>query len=182
MGMCIVSAASGFIIRRTGNYVFIIWGGMVVATTGFGLFIDLPNNKNLAKIIIYQAIAGVRIISHRSSPFRIFNNAMESQQPKLESLLGQDLAQKFSGRNASSNVFTVTKLRTSKSYVVRRAYAKAITTMYIFFAVLSGVGLLASLFIKQKQMSREHKEHKTGLQNLMNRLPNKQKSRPSQQG
>jgi hypothetical protein len=54
--------------------------------------------------------------------------------------------------------------------------------MYIFFAVLSGVGLLASLFIKQKQMSREHKEHKTGLQNLMNRLPNKQKSRPSQQG
>ncbi|CAG9996129.1 unnamed protein product [Clonostachys byssicola] len=205
MGMCMISAASGFIIRKTGNYVFIIWGGMIVATTGFGLFTDLPDNKDFTKIIIYQAIAGIGLGPNYQSPLIalqnnvnahdigsatstnsfvrqlasamsiviggvVFNNAMESQQPKLKTLLGQDLAQKFSGRNASSNVFTVTKLKPSESYVVRGAYAKAITRMYILFVVLSGVGLLASLLIKQKQMSREHREHKTGLQSLKNRL------------
>jgi hypothetical protein len=77
MGMCIVSAASGFIIRRTGNYVFIIWGGMVVATTGFGLFIDLPNNKNLAKIIIYQAIAGVGLGPNYQSPLIALQNLQQ---------------------------------------------------------------------------------------------------------
>lgn len=59
LGMCIVSAASGFIIRLSGNYIYIIISGMVVTTIGFGLFINLPGDKNFAKLIIYQILAGI---------------------------------------------------------------------------------------------------------------------------
>ncbi|KAI1480150.1 major facilitator superfamily-domain-containing protein, partial [Daldinia eschscholtzii] len=201
MGMCIVSAASGFIIRKTGNYVYVISGGMLIATIGFGLFINLPRNKDFAKLIVYQVVAGIGVGPNYQSPLIalqnnveshhigsatstygfmrqlasavsivlggvVFNNVMNSQQTQLRTLLGPDLAEKFSGDSAASNVFAVAKLEGRESYIVRGAYLTAIRTMYILFVALSGVGLLTSFIIKQRKMSQDHKEHKTGLQSL----------------
>ncbi|RKK09692.1 hypothetical protein BFJ66_g15848 [Fusarium oxysporum f. sp. cepae] len=203
MGMCIISAASGFIIRKAGNYVYIISGGMLVATLGFGLFIDLPLDKDFVKIIIYQAIAGIgvgpnyqsalialqnnvtpRDIGSATSTYGfirqlasavsivlggvVFNNMMNSQQTKLRTIVGLDLAEKFSGDSASSNVFVVAKLEGRESHIIRGAYLTSMRTMYIPFVALSGVGLLSSFMIRQQRLSRDHNEHKTGLQSLRN--------------
>ncbi|KAJ4113949.1 hypothetical protein NW768_011479 [Fusarium equiseti] len=204
MGMCIISAASGFIIRKTGNYVYVIRGGMIVATIGFGLFVDLPGEKDLVKIILYQVVAGIGVGPNYQSPLIalqnntrprdigsatstysfirslasaisivlggvVFNNMMNSQQSKLTNLIGKDLAEEFSGDNASSNVFAVAELRGRESLIVRGAYLTSMRTMYILFVGLSGVGLLSSFMIKQKKLSLDHKEHKTGLQSLQDR-------------
>lgn len=80
MGMCIVSAASGFIIRKTGNYVYVISGGMAVATIGFGLFIDLPGDKNFTKLIIYQVVAGVGLGPNYQSPLLALQANVKPQE------------------------------------------------------------------------------------------------------
>ncbi|RMJ18022.1 hypothetical protein CDV36_002278 [Fusarium kuroshium] len=201
LATCIMSAASGFIIRLTGNYFYVISVGMMISTVGFGLFVDLPLNKNFTKIIIYQLLAGIGVGPNYQSPLIalqnnvephdigsatstygfirqlasaisiviggvVFNNKMEAQQDKLRKALGPKLAKMLSGSSASSNVFTVAELQGEKGKVARGAFLTALKTMYIMFAVFAGLGLVASLFIKQRQMSRDHEEHKTGLQSL----------------
>jgi EmrB/QacA subfamily drug resistance transporter len=204
MGMCIISATSGFVIRKTGNYVYVISGGMIIATVGFGLFIDLPGEKDFVKIILYQAVAGIGVGPNYQSPLIaiqnniaprdigsatstysfirslasaisivlggvVFNNMMDSQQTKLRALLGNDLAEKFSGKNALSNVFAVAELEGREGFIVRWAYLTSMRTIYILFVALSGAGLLSSFMIKQKKLSLGHEEHKTGLQSLQDR-------------
>ncbi|KAJ4243690.1 hypothetical protein NW757_011117 [Fusarium falciforme] len=201
LATCIMSAASGFIIRLTGNYFYVISAGMAIATVGFGLFVDLPPNKEFTKIILYQLVAGIGVGPNYQSPLIalqnnvephdigsatstygfirqlasaisiviggvVFNNKMQTQQDKLRKALGPKLAKMLSGSSASSNVFTVAELQGEKGRVARGAFLTALRTMYIMFAVFAGLGLVASLFIKQRQMSRGHQEHKTGLQSL----------------
>ncbi|KAM0431449.1 hypothetical protein ACHAPT_005426 [Fusarium lateritium] len=201
LALCIMSAASGFIIRLTGNYFYVISAGMVISTVGFGLFIDLPLNRDFTKIILYQLVAGIGVGPNYQSPLIalqnnvesrdigsatstygfirqlasaisiviggvVFNNRMEAQQDKLRSALGPQLAKMLSGSSASSHAFTVAELQGEKGRVAKGAFLEALRTMYIMFVVFAGLGLLASLFIKQRKMSRDHQEHKTGLQSL----------------
>jgi hypothetical protein len=53
------SMTSGIMIRKKGNYLIPIWFGLFFQTLGFGLFIDLNANPGLAKIIIFQILAGI---------------------------------------------------------------------------------------------------------------------------
>ena len=53
------SAWTGIFIKKTGQYLPAIWFGMTFLTLGFGLFIDLPNGRDWARIIIFQIIAGL---------------------------------------------------------------------------------------------------------------------------
>ncbi|KAJ3456803.1 hypothetical protein MRS44_016826 [Fusarium solani] len=201
LATCIMSAASGFIIRLTGNYFYVVSAGMAIATVGFGLFVDLPLNKDFTKIILYQLVAGIGVGPNYQSPLIalqnnvephdigsatstygfirqlasaisiviggvVFNNKMQAQQDKLRKALGPKLAKMLSGSSASSNVFTVAELQGEKGRVARGAFLTALRTIYIMFAVFAGLGLVANLFIKQRQMSRDHQEHQTGLQSL----------------
>jgi MFS family permease len=53
------SMFSGFFIRKTGNYLWPIWFGLFFQTVGFGLFINFGANPGLARIIVFQMIAGL---------------------------------------------------------------------------------------------------------------------------
>lgn len=66
--LSIVSALIGFVIRATGNYKIGLVAGMGVMTLGFGLFIDLGAHSNLAKIILYQMVAGIGVGPNFQSP------------------------------------------------------------------------------------------------------------------
>lgn len=55
------SVGTGIIIKKTGKYLFLIWGALAFLTLGFGLFIDLGARANWAKIILYQIISGIGI-------------------------------------------------------------------------------------------------------------------------
>ena len=68
LSLSIVSAISGVIIKKTGQYLPLIWFGMAFMALGFGLYIDLPHGKLWARIIIFQIIAGVGVGPNFQAP------------------------------------------------------------------------------------------------------------------
>src|SRR5437588_10756650 len=72
--LAISSACVGISIKKARRYLEPIWSGMFLMTLGFGLFIDLPNHAEWAKIIIYQMIAGVGVGPNFQSPLIALQN------------------------------------------------------------------------------------------------------------
>ena len=66
--MSFVTTVVGLYIKKTGRFRDPIWAGLCIMTLGYGLFIDLPNHANWAKIIIYQIIAGIGVGPNFQSP------------------------------------------------------------------------------------------------------------------
>ena len=66
--LSIVSAGVGIIIKKTGKYLPLIWSGMAFMALGFGLFINLPNGEDWARIIIFQIIAGIGVGPNFQAP------------------------------------------------------------------------------------------------------------------
>ncbi|EFQ25630.1 major facilitator superfamily transporter [Colletotrichum graminicola] len=204
LSLSLMSAAAGVLIRKTGNYFYLIVGGMLVATVGFGLFYDLPADRNLAKIVLYQIVAGLGIgpnfqapliavqtsvgprdIAAATSAFGfvrqmgtsisvviggvVFNNEMQKQRPRLLARLGPELADMLSGSSAASSVGVVARLQGDEGRVARGAYLTSLKIMYIVYVAFAALGLVMSVFIGQKQLSKKHTEHKTGLKTLRSR-------------
>ncbi|WYZ44409.1 hypothetical protein EsH8_VII_000845 [Colletotrichum jinshuiense] len=204
LSLSLMSALAGILIRKTGNYLYLIIGGMFVSTLGFGLFNDLPLERNLTKIVLYQMVAGLGIGPNFQSPLIavqtsveprdiaaatstfgfirqmatsisvviggvVFNNEMQQQYPRLREQLGPELADMLSGSSAASSVGVVAGLEGEQGRIARGAYLSSLKTMYIVYATFAGVGLIMSLFVRQKQLSKNHTEHKTGLKTLRSR-------------
>ncbi|KXJ96128.1 major facilitator superfamily-domain-containing protein [Microdochium bolleyi] len=99
----------------------------------------------------------------------LFQNSMENQYPMLLAELGPELANSLSGGNAAGSVNLVAALEGREGDLARDAYAVSLRNMYIFYTALSALGAFLSLFIKARVLSKEHTEHKTGLQTLRRR-------------
>ncbi|KAK0383924.1 hypothetical protein NLU13_8015 [Sarocladium strictum] len=99
----------------------------------------------------------------------IFNNEMQKQAGTLERELGPELAAKLSGNEAAASTQIVGKLQGRDGEIARGAYWNALRTMYIVYTAFAALGLFVSFFIVQNQLSKKHKEHKTGLKSLKNR-------------
>lgn len=68
LSLSVVSAITGIIIKKTGNYKILISSGMAVMLLGFGLFVDLGAKANWAKIITYQIVVGIGIGPNFQAP------------------------------------------------------------------------------------------------------------------
>ncbi|KAI1167122.1 multidrug resistance protein fnx1 [Nemania serpens] len=110
----------------------------------------------------------------------VFQNGMEKQYPDLLAQLGPELANKLSGGSAGANVGLVASLQGEQARVARDAFWKSLRDMFILLTAISTVGLLISPLIGQRKLSKEHTEHKTGLQNLSKR--EKKESKPRETG
>ncbi|KAI0881473.1 MFS general substrate transporter [Annulohypoxylon maeteangense] len=96
----------------------------------------------------------------------VFQNGMQRQYPTLLAQLGPELAAQLSGGSAGGNVALVASLPGEQGEIARGAYWNSLRDMYIMYTAISAVGLLVSPFISQRTLSREHQEHKTGLDSL----------------
>lgn len=94
----------------------------------------------------------------------VFQNGMQKQYPALLEELGPDTANLLSGANAGASVGLVAKLEGREGEIAREAYWNALKTMYIMYVAFAGLGLVLSFFVGQRHLSKEHHEHKTGLQ------------------
>lgn len=99
----------------------------------------------------------------------IFNNEMQRQFPTLKAELGEDLAKQLSGSNAAASVVIVAQLPGEQGQIARGAYFNSLRVMYIVYVSFAALGLFASFFIVAKKLSKDHKEHKTGLNTLRSR-------------
>lgn len=62
------AVATGITIRKSGQYLPLIFFGFFMMVLGYGLFIDFDANSGWAKLIIFQIIAGVGIGPNFQAP------------------------------------------------------------------------------------------------------------------
>ncbi|KAH8682088.1 major facilitator superfamily-domain-containing protein [Xylariales sp. PMI_506] len=96
----------------------------------------------------------------------IFQNEMQKQYPSLVASLGSSLADELSGGSAGGSVGVVGALQGEEGAIAKAAYWTALKTMFILYTCVGGLGALISPFVGQRVLTKEHKEHKTGLQSL----------------
>lgn len=77
IGLSLVSIVTGVAIRKTGQYVWIIRGGIIIMTLGYGLLIDLKPYTSWPRIIIYQLIMGIGIGPNFQAPLIAIQSAMK---------------------------------------------------------------------------------------------------------
>lgn len=210
VSMSLVSAVSGLVIKRTGNFRWPIVGGFLIMTLGLGLYADLGAETHWERIVLFQIVAGLGVGPNFQAPliaiqtnieprdigsatscfsfFRqigtsiavtiggvVFNNIMNNQRGELTQALGPELGQEFSN-NAAASIQKIDSLPADKIQLVKSAYWNALQKMFILFACVCALGLIISFFVKQTTLSKDHKEHKTGLQSLKQEQRNKNAS------
>jgi hypothetical protein len=101
----------------------------------------------------------------------VFQNSMESRQPSLTAAgLSKSVLEALSGDQAAANVGIVKSIPdVAQRQIVKGAFALSIRNMFIMYTCFAAVAMVASAFIKQRQLSTEHTETKTGILELVER-------------
>ncbi|QIW96735.1 hypothetical protein AMS68_002253 [Peltaster fructicola] len=98
----------------------------------------------------------------------LFQNGMNEQQMNLQTAgLDQTALHAFSGDHAAASfdaVALITDIAQLK--VILSAYAWSIRNIFILYACIGGLTMIASLFVKQGHMSEVHVETKTGIAHM----------------
>lgn len=181
----IIWAGTTFLTLGTGLYIMLdidtslahIIGFEIIGGIGLSLLLSTPmlaiqNNVNQADAAVASGtLSFMRSIATSLSIVLggvVFQDSMSAQQPSLVSAgLNEPYLTAFSGYDAAANVDIVATVQDSAQYrAVLNAYAFSIRNMFIMYTAVAGVGLLASPFIKQRHMSTEHTETKTGIANM----------------
>jgi Fungal trichothecene efflux pump (TRI12) len=76
LSLSFTSIATGIFIRKTGQYLPPIWGGLILMTVGYGLFTNLGVPANWAKIVLYQIIAGIGVGPQFQAPLIALQSAI----------------------------------------------------------------------------------------------------------
>lgn len=98
----------------------------------------------------------------------VFQNSMSIQHPSLAAAgLSESYLAAFSGYDAAANVNLIVTIQDPAQHrVVQNAFAWSIRNMFIMYTAFAAIGLVVSPFIKQRHMSKEHTETKTGIENM----------------
>ncbi|RDA88871.1 hypothetical protein CP532_5408 [Ophiocordyceps camponoti-leonardi (nom. inval.)] len=98
----------------------------------------------------------------------VFQNSMTIRSSFLAaSGLGKPQLEALSGYQAAANVhISQTIDDPAQRQAVKEAFAWSIRNMFIMYTCIAAVGVLASVFVKQRHMSKEHTETKTGIENM----------------
>ncbi|PYH94827.1 MFS general substrate transporter [Aspergillus ellipticus CBS 707.79] len=181
----IIWAGTTFLTLGTGLYVMLgvdtslaqVIGFQIVGGIGLSLLLSTPmlaiqNNVKQADVAVATSTLGfMRSIATSLSIVIggiVFQDSMSAQHSSLVAVgLDQSYLTAFSGDEAAANVEMVSSLHDPVQHrAVQSAYAWSIRNMFIMYTAVAAVGLLASPFIKQRHMSSEHTETKTGIENM----------------
>ncbi|KAH7253421.1 hypothetical protein FSOLCH5_014173 [Fusarium solani] len=160
--MSFVTLLGGYIVRRTGNFKILITIGAGLMTLGTGLFIDLSQTVQWAKIIVFQFIAGMGsgvlfqnpMIALQSHVHHKDLTATMSAYTFLRSLftsisivVGTVLIQRTVG---GGNLTSVSRDEGSAT-TDKQDYMDGLRIMWAFYTSLAGVVFLVSFLIKPKK-------------------------------
>ena len=94
----------------------------------------------------------------------VFQNQMQKSSGQLRQVLGPQLAQTLGAGNIGANVGVIDGLPANQKEVVRMDFANSLQPMWIMYTCFAAVGLLCTIFVRRKVLTREHVETKTGLE------------------
>ena len=103
----------------------------------------------------------------------VFQNSMTARHSSLAAAgLGQSVLEALASDQAAAHVEVVQSIHdAAQQEVVKDAFAESLKNMFLMYTCIAGVGMLASVFVKQtRKLSSEHTETKTGIQQLTERV------------
>ncbi|KAJ5692546.1 Efflux pump dotC [Penicillium macrosclerotiorum] len=94
----------------------------------------------------------------------IYQNIIGQQSGKLIAAIGVERTKIISSSFAGASKELIQSLSQSQREVVLEAFTFALSRMWIFYTAIAGVGLILSLFIRPRELSKTHTVRKTGLE------------------
>ncbi|KAH6693758.1 major facilitator superfamily domain-containing protein [Plectosphaerella plurivora] len=166
--MSVMPMVGGLIIRKTGNYIVTIYVGTVMMTLGSGLFISFGTECELAKIITFQMIAGVGAGLLFQSPMIALQNFLHQKDIAAAMSAYAFLRSLFTSISIVIGTVLIQRSLTSGSLTslhgagdsdtngtAEADYMDGLHTMWAFYTGATGLMVIASIFIKQKTLSRK---------------------------
>lgn len=98
----------------------------------------------------------------------VFQNSMDAWRSSFAAAgLGESVREALSGNQAAANVGITASIQdASQRQVVLEAFAWSMRNMFIMYTCLAAVAMIASAFIKHRDLKTEHTETTTGIQQL----------------
>ena len=118
---------------------------VAAATSTFGFIRNMANS-------ISVVIGGV-----------IFHGISKADLNKLSSVLSQETINTLKGSSAGAMTDIVKELPDNERIPVLETYTRGLKVMWIFYTAFAGLGLLVSLMMQRKKLTKEHEITKTGL-------------------
>lgn len=178
----LIWAGTALLTLGTGLYILFgidtnlgtIIGFQIIAGIGMSLLFQTPTlalQSNVSQADTASAISTLNFLRNIATALStvlggaVFQNGMNAQRPYLAAAgLGEDDLAALSGYSAAANVEMVGRLGDpAQRRAVEGAFAWSIRNMFIMYTCIAAVGLVASAFVKQRHMSKEHTETKTGI-------------------
>jgi predicted MFS family arabinose efflux permease len=99
----------------------------------------------------------------------VFQNSISARHSTLAAAgLSESVLDALSGDHAAANVEIVKTISdATQRRVVQDAFAWSVRNIFILYTCVAAVTVVASVFIKQRHMSTEHTETKTGIAHLI---------------
>jgi hypothetical protein len=173
-GMAISTLGTGLLIDFGAeiNWPKIIIYQLIIAV-GLGPNFQAPTIALQARFspadagVAVSAASAIRALSAAFSIVLggvILENRLSAQSGRLiASGVSPAMAEAIGQNGAAGSVELVAQLTPAQQNIFRLAVKDSLADMWIFFVVLSGIGLIASFLVGSEELSDEHVEHKTGL-------------------
>lgn len=171
LGMAFLTLGFGLLISLGANYSLTkVVAFQLVAGFGVGLVFQSP-------LVALQTLVAPEDIATATATFGffrnvatslsvtvggvVFQNAIQTQQHKLEAAVGSSIAAKFTGGSASANVESISLLPPTQRAIVRGAYATSLRDVWIMNTCTAAIGLAVSFVIGRKILnaSSEKPQH-----------------------
>ncbi|KAI4219127.1 MAG: hypothetical protein L6R36_008544 [Xanthoria steineri] len=95
----------------------------------------------------------------------IFQNSMQDSASMLSVAgLSTEIVHKFAGDDAAANVMVISTIADAgQKNAIKGAYTSSLRNMWILYTCVSFLGIVASIFVQRRELSKEHVETRTGL-------------------
>ena len=176
VGVTLMTLGTGLYINLgTDTSVAKIVGFQIVAGIGTALLFQTPMiaiQSAVSQADTATATATLGLFRNLATSLSIvlggvvFQNSMSARQPSLTAAgLSESVLEALSGDQAAANLNVINSIQDlTQRQVVQDAFASSVRNMFILYTCLAPIAMVASAFIKQRHLSTEHTETKTGIQ------------------
>lgn len=182
-GVILMTLATGLYIDFWANTPLArIIGIELIGGTGSALLFQTPMlaiHNTVSQADVASATASLGFLRSLATSVSIvlggviFQNSMSARHSTLVAAgLGESVLDALSGDHAAANVGIVKTITdATQRRVVEDAFAWSVRNIFIMYTCAAAITVVSSVFIKQRHMSTEHTETKTGIAQLSKREP-----------
>jgi len=180
-GVVLITLGNGLYIKLwTDTPLAEIIGIEVIGGAGVALLFQAPMlaiHSTVKQADVASATASLGFLNNLATSLSVvlggvvFQNSMTAQRSALiAAKLDGHVLDALAGDKAAANVNIVqTLVDAGQRRAVQSVFAGSVRNIFIMYTGIAAATVLASIFIKQKQMSTEHTETRTGIANLSKR-------------